>query len=219
MKLFFSPLACTLASRICFYEAGVVADFVEVDGKSKRTSDGRDFRAIHPLGLVPTLELPDGSILSENAAVLQQLARSFPDARLAPSDARQLAKLQQYLCFIGTELHKALYLPLLDKQAPDGAKVYALTKAASRLGWLDATLRGRSYLLDEYSIADAYLFAVLNWSMVAPVDLNPYPAIIAFMARMRERPAVARAFEEELAMYRRELAREAAGTATSLPAR
>jgi glutathione S-transferase len=209
MKLYFSPLACTLASRITCYEAGADVRFVEVE-KNKRTSDGQDFRALHPLGLVPALELDDGKILSENAAVLQQLGRSFPEARLLPTEPWALAKLQQYLCFIGTELHKALYIPLLDKHAPEGAKLYALEKAGSRLTWLNGVLTGRSYLLDDFSIADAYLFAVLNWSMVAPIDLAPYPAITDFMARMRERPAVARAFAEEMALYRRELAREAA---------
>jgi glutathione S-transferase len=215
MKLYYSPLACSLASRIAFYEAGQTATFVEVDGKTKLTSTGENFLAIHPLGLVPALELPDGAILSENAAVLQQLARSFPDAELAPTEPKALAKLQQYLGFIGTELHKALYLPLLDKQAPEGAKQYALGKMAARLTWLDRVLTDREFLLDQFSVADGYLFAVLNWSMVAPVDLAPYPAITAFMARMHERPAVARAFAEELALYRQELAREQALKAAS----
>lgn len=209
MKLYFSPLACSLASRIALYEAGADATFVEVDSKTKRTSTGADFLGIHPLGLVPALELDDGDVLSENAAVLQQIARSFPEARLAPTEPKALAKLQQYLCFIGTELHKALYLPLLDKGAPEGAKQYALGKMASRLSWLDRVLTGRRFLLDEFSVADAYLFAVLSWSLVAPVAWAPYPAISAFMARLRERPSVARAFSEELGLYRRELAREA----------
>ena len=210
MKLYFSPLACTLASRIAVYEAGADVTFVEVDGKTKRTDTGLDYRAIHPLGMVPALELSDGDILSENAAVLQHLARLFPQARLAPSEPRALAKLQQYLCFIGTELHKALYLPLLDKHAPAEVKQYALRKMTSRLEWVEAALTGRDYLLDEFSVADGYLFAVLNWSMVAPVDLKPYAAIGAFQARMKQRPAVARAFNEELELYRKELEREAA---------
>jgi glutathione S-transferase len=207
LKLYFSPLACSLASRITIYEAGAPAIFIEVDGKTKRTSDDRDFRTIHELGLVPALELPSGEVLVENAAVLQQLARSFPAARLAPTSNEQLAKLQQYLCFIGTELHKSIYVPLLDEHAPEGAKRYALSKAESRLRWLDAALTGRSYLLDELSVADAYLFAVLNWSTVTPIELTPYPGIAAFMARMHARPCVARAFAEELSLYRAEQAR------------
>src|SRR5947207_1499926 len=115
MKLYFSPLACSLAARISLYEAGAEASFEEVDSKSKLTAGGLDFRKIHPLGLVPVLQLPDGELLSENAAVLQYIARMHPEAQLAPTDALGSARLQQWLCFIGTELHKALFMPLLSK--------------------------------------------------------------------------------------------------------
>jgi glutathione S-transferase len=207
LTLYFSPLACTVASRIAIYESGATVTFVEVDGKTKRTAGGDDFLAVNPLGLVPALMLPSGDVLSENAAVLQQLARSFPEARLAPTSGWPLAKLQQWLCFIGTELHKGVYLPLLEERAPEGAKQYALSKAQLRLRFVDGALAGRDYLLEEYSIADAYLFAVLNWSSATPIDLTPYPAIVSFMQRMRERPAVARALAEEIALYRAEQAK------------
>src|SRR5262249_30087315 len=106
MKLYFSPLACSLATRVALYEAGADAQYVEVDPKTKTTEDGRDYRAVHALGLVPALDLGDGEVLTENAAVLQYVAERFPDAGLAPRDARGRARLQQLLCFIGTELHK-----------------------------------------------------------------------------------------------------------------
>ena len=91
MKLYFSPLACSLASRIALYEAGADATFVEIDPKTKTTPDGEDFRARHMLGMVPLLELDDGSLLSENAAILQYIARTHADARLIPDGARGLA--------------------------------------------------------------------------------------------------------------------------------
>lgn len=209
MKLYFSPLACSLATRIALYESGADATFEEVDPKTKLTSTGRDFHEIHPLGLVPTLQLADGEVLSENAAVLQQVARSYPDARLAPIDARGLARLQQWLCFIGTELHKSLFTPLLVKQAGPGAKSYALSLGESRLSWLARHLQGREFLLQHFTVADAYLFTILNWSMATPVDLTPWPALVQYQTRLRERPSVARAFEEELALYRLQQARHA----------
>lgn len=211
MKLYFSPLACSLAARIAFYEAGANATYVEVDPKTKKILDGDlDFRAVHSLGLVPTLALDDGTILTENAAILQIIADQFPAAQLAPQDRMGRARLQQWLCFVGTELHKALFVPLLDAKAPEGAKGHALSKAESRLAYLDASLRGRDFLLDHFSVADAYLFAVLNWSLVTPVDLAPYPAIVSYHARLHERPSVARAFAEERVLYGKELARHAA---------
>ena len=173
-------------------EAGATADFIEVDPKTKLTASGRDFREIHALGLVPTLELAGGELLSENAAVLQYVARTYPDARLAPTDARGLARLQQWLCFIGTELHKSLFTPLLVERAGPDAKSYALSLAESRLSWLAGHLQGREFLVDHFTVADAYLFTILNWSMATPVDLTPWPALVQYQARLRERPSVAR---------------------------
>jgi glutathione S-transferase len=86
MDLYFSPMACSLASRIALYDAGGEARFIEVDPATKRTLDGADYRAIYVLGLVPLLRLDDGSLLSENAAILQYIAGRYPSAKLAPSD-------------------------------------------------------------------------------------------------------------------------------------
>lgn len=207
MKLYFSPLACSLATRIALYDAGADARYVEVDTKTKMTSEGVDFSTVNGLGLVPTLDLGEGVILTENAAILQHVAERFPDAGLAPRDALGRARLQQWLCFIGTELHKALYVPLLDPKAPEGAKAYALSKAESRLSWLAGQLEGRDTLLDRFSVADAYLVTVLNWSLAVPVKLDPWPSITSYVARVRRRPSVARAFEEEIELYKQELTR------------
>lgn len=211
MKLYFSPLACSLASRITIYETGSSAELVEVDPKTKKTSDGRSFLAIHPLGLVPVLETDDGTLLSENAAILQWLSAGT-ELGAASANERERARLQQWLGFVATELHKAVYVPLLDAKAPKDAKTYALSKAAARLAWVESNLTGRDFLLDRFTVADAYLFTVLNWSIVTPVSLEPYSAIRAYQKRVRARPHVDRAFGEERVLYAKELARHAAST-------
>ena len=210
MKLYFLPLSCSLATRIALYEAGAEACFVQVDGKTKATDDGRDFRSVTSLGLVPTLETDAGDVLNENAAVLQYLARTYPAARLAPEDALGTSRLQQWLCFIGTELHKSVYGPLLDPNAHAEVKAYALRKVDLRFDWLQQKLEGRRFLLDAFSVADAYLFAVLNWSTVVPVPLERWPAVHSYHRGLRDRPSVARAFAEELELYRKELAASSA---------
>jgi glutathione S-transferase len=158
MDLYFSPLACSMATRIALYEAGADARFVQVDGKTKRTREGADYLAINPLGLVPAIRTDDGEVLTENAAVLQYVADRFPDADLAPPSGSRISsgrsRLQQWLSFIGTELHKALFVPLLDRKAPDTTKTYTLEKGESRLAYLDNYLAGRDYLLDRFSVAD-----------------------------------------------------------------
>ena len=205
MKVYFSPLACSLASRITLYEIGAEAAFCQVNGKTKLTESGEDFRRVTGLGLVPALVTETGEVVTENAAVLQYLARKFPSAKLAPEDAPGTTRLQQWLCFIGTELHKGIYVALLDPNASAEVKTYAMRHVDARFGWLEAQLRGRSTLLDRFSIADAYLFAVLNWSTVTPIELERWPAIHAYQEGLKTRPSVARAFAEELELYRREL--------------
>lgn len=128
MDLYFSPLAGSLASRIAFYEAGAHVCFIEVDPETKRTPDGLHFAELYPLGMVPLLRLDDGSLLSENAAILQYVADRYPDAKLAPDNALERARLQQWLSFIGMELHQGLFCQLFDQNAPDGTRTQTLKK-------------------------------------------------------------------------------------------
>ena len=170
MDLYFSPLACSMASRIAIYEADADARFIEVDTKAKRTLDGENFLAVNPLGLVPALRTDDGEVLTENAAILQYIADRFPMADLAPAGGMARSRLQQWLCFIGTELHKALFVPLLDKTMPENAKAYIQAKGDAALDYLNAYLAGRDYLLDRFTVADGYLVTVLNWSRAPVLD-------------------------------------------------
>jgi len=210
MELFFSPLACSMSSRIALYEAGASATFVEVDGKTKRTLSGHDYLTINPLGLVPALRLPDGAVLLENAAILQYLADAHPDAALAPRAGFARARLQQWLSFIGTELHKALFIPLFDKAQPEASRDKTLSAGARRLDHLQAHLARHDFLLDAWSVADAYLTTVLNWHGATRVDLARWPALRAYFERMCARPATARAMAEEAALYAEELRRQRA---------
>jgi glutathione S-transferase len=123
MDLYFSPLACSMATRIALYEAGAPANYLEIDPKTKVVlKDGSDFVSVNPLGLVPTLRTDDGLVLTENAAILQYVADHFPQAGIATGPGIERSRLHQWLCFIGTELHKGLFVPLLDKKAPPEAK-------------------------------------------------------------------------------------------------
>src|SRR4051812_33461330 len=212
MDLYFSPLACSMATRIAFYEARYDANYLEVDPLTKRVQhDGSDFFSVNPLGLVPTLRTDDGAILTENAAILQYVADRFPDSRIGAKPGMDRAKLQQWLCFIGTELHKGLFMPLLSKTAPAEAKAWTLEKGISRLDHLDRHLKGREFLLEHFSIADAYLVTVINWTMaVPPIDLARWPHLKAYYERTRARPSVAKALAEEFALYKAELARQKA---------
>jgi glutathione S-transferase len=210
MDLYFSPLACSLSARISLYEANASARFIEVDAKTKRTLDGANYLTINPLGLVPAVRAESGEVLTENAAVLQYIADRYPEAALAPREGMARSRLQQWLCFIGTELHKALFIPLLDPKMPAEAKGLTLEKGENRLAYLNAHLTGREFLLDRFSVADAYLFTVLNWKIAAPVDLTKWPAVQSYYTRLKQRPSVARALSEEHGLYAAEKGRNKA---------
>lgn len=200
MDVYFSPLACSLASRITLYESGQEAKFQRVDTKAGKTASGEDYRKINPKGLVPALRTDDGAVLTENAAILQYLADRRPEANLAPTGFARY-QLQQWLSFIGSELHKTVFTPLLSPSFPAEAKAKAKEQAAERLAYLNQHLTGRDWLLDDFSVADAYLCAVLNWNQAVKLDFSAYPAIQAYQARLMTRPAVQKAVQEEFALF------------------
>ena len=212
MELYFSPLSCAMATRIALYETGDAANFREVDPKTKRlVDDGSDYLGVYPLGLVPSLRTDDGQLLTENAAILQYVADRFPQAGIATAPGMERSRLHQWLCFIGTELHKGLFVPVLDKKAPPEVKTYILGKGLSRLDYLEKYLTGREFLLDHFSVADAYLVTVINWTMATPpIELSKWPVVKTYYERLRARPSIARAIAEEFELYKAELARHKA---------
>jgi glutathione S-transferase len=199
MDLYFSPLACSMATRIALYEAGADARFHYVDGKTKTLEDGSDYRAVNPIGQVPALRTADGQVITQNPAILMTVADAYPS--LTPRDVKERTAILQWLSFITSELHKVVFTPLLDATSNDGARQYAREKAVRYLGHLNSHLEGREFLVDRFTVADAYLFTVLNWGRATGFDYAQYPAIAAYFARLQKHPSVAKAFAEEFALY------------------
>lgn len=208
MELYFSPLACSMATRIALYEAGAEAKFVEVDPKTKKVlADNSDYFAVNPLGLVPAIRTDGGEIVTENAAILQHVAERFWHEQLPPAEQ---VKLWQWLSFISTEIHRGLLAPLLDPKLPTEARKYLIAKGQSRLDHLNRHLEGREFVLERFSVADAYLATVLNWTRVIPeIDLKNWPAVKQYSLVMQKRPSVSKAFSEELPLFQAEQARHA----------
>jgi glutathione S-transferase len=214
MELYFAPLACSMSARIALTEAGTAINLVEVDTKAGRIlATGEDYRAVNLLGYVPALRLDDGTVLTENSAILQYIAEQYPEAQLAPpaSDRVGRAKLRQWLSFISSELHKGLMTPLLGDKTPPEVKAWTLNKYSPRLAYLDAKLKDRQFLLNRFSVADGYLTTVLNWTRATPqIDLSLYPNVKAYLERMRARPSVAAALATEIPLFHAEVARRKA---------
>jgi glutathione S-transferase len=211
VQLYYAPLACSMATRIWLYEAGAEADFIYVDihtnPQTRLLADGSDYRAINPLGQVPAIRTADGELITENPVTLQYVADQFPASRLAAQGGIERYRLQQWLNFISTELHKATFIPLLARNSPDGAKVFARQKLPVRFGYLSKRLEGRSFLLDDFTVADAYLVTVLNWAPFAGIELSEWPPVQAYLQRLVKRPSIAKALAEEIKAFAEEQAR------------
>lgn len=199
MQLYFAPLSCSLATRIALYEAGLDAEFHQVELATKRTLDGRNYLDINPKGQVPALLTDDGQILTEGAAVLQYVADRKPASGLAPAAGTWARyQLQQWLSFIGTEIHKGVFYLIFNPAVPAPAKDFARELVKSRYALLSSHLEGREFLLDGFTVADAYLVTTLGWARPGGIDLSPWPVLTDYFGRLQQRPAVGRAFGEEL---------------------
>jgi glutathione S-transferase len=199
MKLYYAPGACSLTSHIVLRELGHDFELERVDILTKTTETGADFRAINPKGYVPALRLADGEVLTEGAAIVQHLADASKARDLAPEPGTLArTRLQEHLNFVSAELHKA-YSPLFNPAASDEAKATARANVGSRLDYLEKLFAdGRDHLLGRtFSVADAYLFVVANWSARTGVDLGKWPKLAAFVERVRARPTVQAALAAE----------------------
>ncbi len=198
MKLYYSPGACSMSPNIVAHEAGIPISLERVDGRAKKTHDGRDYWAINPKGYVPALELDDGEVLTEGPAIVQYLADLKPEAKLVPpAGTFERSRVQEMLGYINSEIHKT-YSPLFNPNTPAEVRAEREAHLRKRYGFIEKQLTGKSYLFGEsFGIADAYLFTVTNWSQFLKLDLSEFPNLVAFQARVAARPAVQAAMAAE----------------------
>lgn len=197
MKLYYSPGACSLAPHIVAREAGLDIALEKVDLGAKKTETGRDYLSINPKGAVPALELTDGDVLTENAIVLQFLADKAPQSTLVISEEMARWHFLELVNFIATELHKG-FAPLWGSRISSAGREIAVENLSKRFGILERQLGDQPYLTGEtFTIADAYAYAVLNWTKIHNIDLSRWPRLVAFLKRVADRPAVRRALTEE----------------------
>jgi len=198
MKLYYSPGACSLSPHIAMHEAGLAFEPVLASTKTHKLQDGTDYYGINPLGYVPLLELDDGTLLREGPAIVQYIADLAPTKNLAPAAGTlQRYRLQEWLTFIGTEIHKT-FSPLFNPATPEETKTMSRDKLASRLKWVDGQLEGKTYLMGEhFGVADGYLFTVTNWAKPTGVDISGLPNLLAWRERVAARPAVQAAMKAE----------------------
>ena len=198
MKLYYAPGACSLAPHIVAREAGLSLDLDQLDFATRTTASGRPFAEINPKGYVPALETRDGTVMTEVSALIQYLADQAPQAGLMPAAGMpERYKVLEWIGFVSTEIHKG-FGPLWNPATPDSVKDAAKDKLFQRFAYIDQRLAGQSYLTGErFTVADAYLFTVTNWTKIHGLSLAAYPNLSAFMDRVAARPKVQEALRAE----------------------
>jgi glutathione S-transferase len=191
MKLYYAPGTISLMPHVALLESGLSFVAVKVDEASKKMTDGGDYKTVNPLGYLPALLLDDGSVLLEAAAIAQYIADRDPAGKLAPPNGTiERARLQSWLNFLSSELHKGalgpLFYPALDERAKDVFR----ERLKVRFAFVDQHLSTREYLLNNYSIADVGLHAITGWAPRVGFDVSPYPNLVAHHARIATRDAV-----------------------------
>jgi len=198
LKLYYSPGACSLSPHIALLEAGLQFELEKVDTKAKKTASGADYLTINPNGYVPALQLDDGYVITEGPAIVQWVADQAPQSHLAPPNGTiERTKLQQWLNFISTEIHKS-YSPLFSAEVPDAYKTMTKDKLFKRYAYVNEQLKGKQFLLgNHFTVADGYLFTVTNWANFLKLDLSEFKEVRSFSDRVNSRPKVLQALKAE----------------------
>lgn len=197
MKLYYSPGSCSLAVHVTLRDLELPVALERVDLRTGLVG-GRPFNELNPKGYVPALQLDSGEMLTEGAALQQYLADLKPELNLIPRPGTlERFRCIEWLTYVSTELHKA-YGPLWAPNTPEDIRAQTITTLGKKFTFLSQHLRNKPFLMgDRYTVADAYLFTVLNWNNYLKIDTAPWPELGSFMARMHERPAVRAAWEAE----------------------
>ncbi|MFM2478031.1 glutathione transferase GstA [Celerinatantimonas sp. MCCC 1A17872] len=197
MKLYFAPGACSLAPHIVLEELELPHTLEQVDLKSKKTQSGEDYSTVNAKGYVPALALDDGNVLTEGCVISQYLAELHPNKQLFPLSGLARYQLQSLMVYIATEIHKTIG-PMFNPHQEAKSRAASEATMNKRLGWISEQLGNREFIFGEhFTIADAYLFTVLNWMNIVKVDLNQWENLTHYQQRIGTRPSVLRALKTE----------------------
>ncbi|NVN85394.1 MAG: glutathione transferase GstA [Rhodopseudomonas sp.] len=198
MKLYYSPGACSLSPHIALMESGLPYELVKVDIRAKKLENGDDYLKINPKGQVPALGLDNGEVMTEGPVIVQMIADQAAASKLAPANGSQERyRLQEWLNFITTELHKS-FGPLFSPALADDAKAFFRDRIASKFKYIDEALAGHDYLMGpQFTVADGYLFTILRWADAMKIDISALPNLVAYKARVAARPKVQEALAKE----------------------
>ncbi|MFK3691081.1 glutathione transferase GstA [Agrobacterium tumefaciens] len=197
MKLFAHPGASSFSVHLLLRETELPFDLEIVNVTEKTRAFGGDYREINARGMVPALELEDGTVLTENLVIAQYVCDTAGRLDLMPAPGtRERFEVMEWQSFIAAELHKGtspLFWPL-----DEDAKSFVRNRISSKYRVVDDALSRKPYLTgSHFTAADAYLFPILSWSLFFKLDLSNFPNIKDFLRRVGKRPSVVAALAAE----------------------
>lgn len=197
MKLYFKAGACSLSPHIALIESGLPFTLDAVDFVTRTTASGSELAKVNPKGQVPALQLDNGEILTEGAVIVQYIADQAPQSKLAPTNGTfERVRLQEWLNFIATELHKSIGANFNAKLDANAKQVFK-DKVAGNFDWLSTQIKGQYLMGDTFTVADGYLFNMLSWLPHVGMDLKKWPVLQAYYDRVAARPSVQKALAAE----------------------
>ncbi len=198
MKLYYSPGACSMAVHIAANEANIEIDLRRVDLFTKTIEGGGDFYDVTAKGYVPAIELDNGEVLTEGAAIMQYIADLKPEIGLAPPNGTLArTRLQSALNFVSSELHKNMG-PLFNPAALPGTRDYSLEILKRRYEFVNNELAGKDYWMGEqFTVADAYLFAITRAAFMGGAAWEEFANVRLYVECVAARPAVQAALRAE----------------------
>ncbi|RYX99671.1 glutathione transferase GstA [bacterium] len=193
MKLYSSPLACSIAVQMILLELELdhTIEFVDIYLQPHiLLKDKSVYTNINPKGAVPALILGSGELLTEVGVILQYICDLKPETDLLPKiGTMERYRVMEWLSFIGSDVHKTIG-PLFNPHMPEVAKDIHKQNLHRRLTYIDQCLAKTPYLTgDTFTIADAYLFVMIGWKPYFKFDISPYTNIKRFHQSILERPS------------------------------
>ena len=202
MKLYYSPAAGALASHITIRELNLDVDIIKVDVvKEFKTETGDDYYKINPKGYVPYLTIDPDTDLSEGIAILQYLADQKPEGNMTPLEGTpERYQILEWLTFVATEPQQILGSFFIKDYFTEAGLEFVKAKLHRRFAILETQLADNEFLMGAvYTIADAYLFAIMNWipAFSLDIDISDYKNLSTYLDKIQSRKAVQTAMREE----------------------
>jgi glutathione S-transferase len=197
MKLYHHPFSsASFKVRSVIHELGLPVELVTID-MMKGEHKTPEFLAKNPNGKVPTFE-DDGFYVWESNAILCYLAAKKPESGLLPTDARGMAQVQQWLQWHATTfspstnevMGETVYAKFFGRSKDEAKYAAGMEKVRRDLGVLEKTLAGKEYICGKLSLADFSLVSSLPLRAPMGVDLEAFPNVKAWVARMESRESV-----------------------------